>query len=89
MYLSHKKGIHTIVTESVYAGFLFYRFIKRLYIGRRRTLVIFNLAIIAKLKCDDLCNINDKIITLCYASANFIFAQKQEKPDKIGLFRLC
>ena len=35
--------------------------------------------IIAKLKCDNLYNINDKIITLCYASANFIFAQKQEK----------
>lgn len=48
-------------------------------IGRRITLVIFNLAIIDKLKCDDLYNINDKIITLCYASANFIFAQKQEK----------
>lgn len=47
--------------------------------GRRITLVIFSLAIIAKLKCDDLYNINDKIITLCYASANLIFAQKQEK----------
>lgn len=48
-------------------------------IGRRRTIVIFNLAIIAKLKCDDLCNINDKIITLCYASANFIFCSKTRK----------
>ena len=48
-------------------------------IGRRITLVSFNLAIIDKLKCDDLYNINDKIITLCYASANLIFAQKQEK----------
>lgn len=49
-------------------------------IGRRITLVIFNLVIIAKLKCDNLYNINDKIITLFYASANFIFfAQKQEK----------
>lgn len=48
-------------------------------IGRRITLASFNLAIIDKLKCDDLYNINDKIITLCYASANLIFAQKQEK----------
>lgn len=79
MYLSHKKGIHTIVTESVYAGFLFCQFIKRLYIGRRRTLVIFNLAIIAKLNCDDLYNINDKIIALCYVSANFIFCSKTRK----------
>lgn len=47
--------------------------------GRRITLVSFDLAIIAKLKCDDLYNINDKITTLCYASAKFIFAQKQEK----------
>ena len=47
--------------------------------GRRITLVSFNLAIIAKFESDDLCNTNYKIITLCYASANFIFAQKQEK----------
>lgn len=82
MYLSHKKGIHTIVTESVYAGFLFYRFIKRLYIGRRRTLVSFNLAIIAKLKCGYLCNTNCKITSLCYASANFILLKNKKKPDK-------
>ncbi len=57
--------------------------------GRRITLVIFSLAIIAKLKCDDLYNINDKIITLCYASANFIFLLKnKKKPDLIGLFRV-
>lgn len=48
-------------------------------IGRHITLVIFNLVIIAKLKCDDLYNTNYKIVILCYASANFIFAQKQEK----------
>lgn len=47
--------------------------------GRRITLVSFNLAIIAKLKCDDLYNTNYKIVILCYASANLIFAQKQEK----------
>lgn len=47
--------------------------------GRRITLVIFSLAIIAKLKCEDLYNINDKIITLCYASANFIFRSKTRK----------
>lgn len=58
-------------------------------IGRRRTLVIFNLAIIAKLNCDDLYNINDKIVFLCYESANFIFLLKnKKKPDLIGLFRL-
>lgn len=45
-------------------------------IGRRRTLVIFNLVIIAKLKCDDLYNTNYKIVILCYESANFIFVQK-------------
>lgn len=47
--------------------------------GRRITLVSFNLAIIAKLKCEDLCNTNYKIITLCYASANFIFCSKTRK----------
>lgn len=48
-------------------------------IGRRRTLVIFNLVIIAKLKCDDLYNTNYKTVILCYESDNFIFVQKQEK----------
>lgn len=48
-------------------------------IGRCITLVSFNLAIIAKFESDDLCNTNYKIITLCYASANFIFAQKTKK----------
>lgn len=47
--------------------------------GRRITLVSFNLAIIAKLKCEDLCNTNYEIITLCYASANFIFCSKTRK----------
>ena len=57
-------------------------------IGRRITLVIFNLVIIAKLKCDNLYNINDKIITLCYASANFILLKNKKKLDKIELFRV-
>ncbi len=57
-------------------------------IGRRITLVIFNLVIIAKLKCDNLYNINDKIITLCYASANFILLKNKKKLDFIELFRV-
>ena len=57
-------------------------------IGRRITLVIFNLVIIAKLKCDNLYNINDKIITLCYASANFILLKNKKKLDEIELFRV-
>ena len=44
--------------------------------------------IIAKLKCDNLYNINDKIITLFYASANFILLKNKKKLDKIELFRV-
>lgn len=43
------------------------------------TLVSFNLAIIAKLKCDDLYNTNYKIVILCYASANFILIIETKK----------
>ena len=56
--------------------------------GRRITLVSFNLAIIAKLKCGYLCNTNCKIAALCYASANFILLKNKKKLDKIELFRV-
>ena len=57
--------------------------------GRRITLVSFNLAIIAKLKCDNLYNINDKIITLCYASANFILPKTRKNSIKSSFLGWC
>lgn len=47
--------------------------------GRRITLVIFNLVIIAKLKRDDLYNINDKSSPYVIRLPTLFFAQKQEK----------
>ena len=55
-------------------------------IGRHITLVSFDLVIIAKLKCDNLYNVNDKIITLCYVSANFIFCSKTRKSSILSSF---
>lgn len=48
-------------------------------IGRRITLVIFNLVIIAKLKRDNLCNINDESSPYVMLLPTLFFAQKQEK----------
>lgn len=48
-------------------------------IGRRITLVIFNLVIIAKLKRDNLYNINDKSSPYVMRLPTSFFAQKQEK----------